>query len=238
MSRIRIALTLAVTATIAFMPLASEAQSESAFVGWVGLIATPVGAFTPVVSGKPASGKSLGLQARVSRWQFDVDDDNTTNIGLGVVLNRGRTRTVFELGASNVSGCGDCGMYMGGVDLHVDVAQQTSTSATYLLSVNPALGYGKPKEGDGSVLTLGLSVPMSASFNAGTSVRLVPFISPGLAASRLSSDGDSSNGSRAMLGGGLSIGGQQSPWIFTASARKVFLEETPTIYGIGLAFSR
>lgn len=238
MSRIRIALTLAVNAAIAFMPLVSEAQSEGAFVGWVGLIATPVGAFTPVVTGRPASGTSLGLQARASRWHFAANDDNTTNTSVGAVFNRGRTRTVLELGAANVSDCGDCGTYMGGVDLHVDVAQRSSTSATYLLSVNPALGYGKPKEGDGSVLTLGLSLPMSASFNSGSSVRLVPFLSPGFAASRLSSDGESSNGSRAMLGGGLSIGGQQSPWLVTASARKIFLEETPTIYGIGLSFSR
>lgn len=225
-------------AAIACAPLAIQAQSESAFVGWVGLVTTPVGAFAPVVTGRPLSGKSFGVQVRTSHWQFAADDDNTTNVGVGAVINRGRTRTVLEVGTINVSGCGDCGAYMGGVDVHVDLAQKTNKGATYLVSLNPALGYGKPEEGGGSAFTLGLSLPMSASFNTGSSVRLVPFVSPGLAGSKLSFEGESSNGSRAMIGGGVSLGGQKSSWLVTASARKVFLEESPTIYGLGFSFAR
>ena len=220
-------------------PLVAQAQSVSAIVGWAGLISTPVGAFAPVITGRPASGnRSFGLQVRTSQWQFAENDDNTRNIGVGGVFNRGRTRTVLELGMIQKKDCSDCDVFMAGVDMQVDVAQRSKGRTTYLVAINPALGYGKPSEGSGSALSGAFSVPVSASIKTGSSVRLVPFVSPGFGGARLSGEGESETGSRAMLAGGLSIGGQKSPWVVTASARKIFLEETPTIYGIGFAITR
>jgi hypothetical protein len=226
------------SAAIACAPLVTQAQSASAIAGWVGLVLTPVGAFAPVVTGRPVSGKSFGFQVRGSHWQFAEDDDNTRNIGIGGVLVRGRTRTVLELGTISKQGCSECGGFMAGLDFQVDLAHTSKGNATYLITANPALGYGAPKEGGGNVVTMGLSLPMSASFNAGSSLRFVPFVSPGFGGSRISAEGESQNGSRAMVGGGLSVGGQKAPWLVTLSARKIILEETPTIYGVGLTFGR
>ncbi len=221
------------------IPFAAHAQSESAFVGYAGLITTPVGGFTPVVSGKPNAGvKSTGLQLRVARWSFDGVDDNTTNIGAGLVLGRGRTRTVLEAGYLLSEGCNDCGIMMAGADLQYDLAQSTGSGATLVAMLNPAVGVGVPTEGGGSVVTVGLSLPLSASINAGTQLRVVPFVSPGFGFSWLSDSGDSQTGSRAMLGGGVSVGGQSSPLIVTVSARKIFLDGAPTIWGLGMGIAR
>ena len=230
---------LAAIAMLIATPLATHAQSESAFAGWVGLVMTPVGAFTPVVTGRPAAGnRSTGLQVRTSRWQFAEDDDNTLNIGVGGVLNRGRTRSVLEVGMIKQADCSECDVFMAGVDLTVDLAQKSSGSTTWLVGLNPAFGYANPKEGSGNALTGALSLPLSASINTGSSVRFVPFVSPGYGFSRISGEGESSTGSRGMVAGGVSIGGQKSPWLATISARKIFLDETPTIFGVGLAFAR
>ena len=226
-------------ATITCTPVVIHAQSESALVGWAGLVNTPVGAFAPVITGRPTSGnRSFGLQVRTSQWQFSEFDDNTRNIGLGAVLNRGRTRTVLELGAIKKKDCGECDVFMAGLDMRVDLAHSIKGRTTYLVAANPALGYGVPSEGSGNAFSIGLSVPVSASINAGSSVRLVPFLSPGYGGARFSGGGESETGSRAMLAGGLSLGGQKSAWLVTASARKIFLEEAPTIYGIGFTMTR
>ena len=221
------------------LPLAAHAQSESAFIGYAGLITTPVGGFTPVVSGKPNAGaRSTGVQMRVARWAFEGVDDNTTNIGAGFVLSRGRSRTVLEAGYLISEGCDDCGIMMAGADLQFDLAQSAGSGATLVAMLNPAVGVGIPTEGGGAVVTVGLSLPLSASINAGSQLRLVPFVSPGFGFSWLSDSGESETGSRAMLGGGVSLGGQTSPVLVTVSARKIFLDGAPKIWGLGFSMGR
>lgn len=218
-----------------------NAQSVSAVAGWVGLINTPVGALTPVVTGRTAaSSPGTGAQIRVSNWQPNNSDDNTTSLGLGLVVNQGRARTVFEVGYITRTGCDECGGYMGGIDMQLDLAQSSvaNGASSFMVALNPAVGVGVPEKGGSSVVTGGLSLPVSASVNAGANLRMVPFVSPGVSYSRFNGGGSSQTGSRAMVSGGLSVGSQRSAMLFTASARKVFIEDSPMIYGLGLVFAR
>ncbi len=65
---------------------------------------------------EPASGnRAFDLQVRTSQWQFSEYDDNTANIGIGGALNRGRTRTVLELGTIKKKDCGECDLVIAGV---------------------------------------------------------------------------------------------------------------------------
>lgn len=41
-----------------------------------------------------------------------------------------------------------------------------------------------------------------------------------------------------MLGGGVSLGSQTSPLLVTVSARKIFRDGAPTIWGLGLSMGR
>ena len=223
-------------------PLESRAQSESAVVGWIGLITTPLGAFTPHAPTSAAPrGTSIGVQARYSHWQFDADDDNTTNVGAGLVIRRGAVRSAIELGRRSVKGCGDCASLMGGVDVHVGLLDRPLGGPVEIgVAINPALGYGQPESGesDGNAIAGALSVPVSLSVGAGSGLRVVPFVSPGFGFARLSGGGESSTGSRAMLSGGLALAGANTPVQLTASARRIFLDGAPTILGVGISVGR
>lgn len=220
------------------LPHAASAQSENAFVGYFGLVFTPVGAFAPVVTGTLNAGATTkSVQLRVSTWQFDGADDRSTNIGAGLVLGRGRTRTALELGYIRNEQCSECGVLMAGADVQYDLAQSTGTSATLVAVLNPAFGMGIPTEGSGSVFTVRLGVPLSASISTGNSLRIVPFVAPGFGLSLITGSGDAETGYRATLAGGISLGSQSSPMLVSANVRKIFLEGSPTIYGLGVVFA-
>jgi len=238
---------VAAAAAVAVLPLVAHAQSEKAAVGRAALLFTPLGAFAPAAPVvKPASGGSaIGLQVRYSRWQFADDDDNTTNIGGGLVLQRGGVRTLIEIGRASKKDCEDCDNLMFGVDVNVPVfARSGGGENNLLLSLNPAFGYGKPNDSGSSVsaLAAALSVPMSASLAVSPSLRLVPFVSPGFGFGRLSfetgSAKDSETGSRAMVSGGVALAGATAPVQLTLSARRILIEDGPTVYGVAFAFTR
>ncbi|GLC25137.1 hypothetical protein [Roseisolibacter agri] len=235
--------TMLVACAIAAAPVTAAAQSESAIVAWIGLITTPLGAFTPYAPPTAAAppGTSVGVQARYSHWQFDADDDNTMNVGAGLVIRRGPVRTAIELGRTSVKGCGDCDHLMAGVDVHVGLLDRPLGGPVAMsVAINPALGFSRPGSSDDEFTALAgaLSVPVSLSVRAGNALRVVPFVSPGFGFARLSGGGESSTGSRAMLSGGLALAGTSTPVQLTASARRIFVEGTPTIVGVGIAVGR
>jgi hypothetical protein len=228
---------------VAAAPVQSHAQGESELAAWIGLITTPVGAFTPLApTPRSAQGRTpIGVQARYSHWQFDEDDDNTNNFGAGLVIGRGPVRAALELGWRTVKDCGDCGHVMGGVDVEVGLLERTLDGAVTLgVALNPALGFARPGNRGNEITTLAgaLSVPISLSIPAGAVLRVVPFVSPGFGVGRVSGGGESSTGSRAMLAGGLAVGGLRAPVQLTASARKVLIADSPTVLGLGLSLGR
>lgn len=228
----------AVFAVTLCLPVAAHAQPQRDVTGGVGLLYTPVGAFVPVVTGTPhAETRSTGLQLRASNWAFEGVDNRTTAVGAGLTLARGRSRTVLEVGYITTQRCADCGILLAGADVQVDLVRAAAGSSTIVAALNPAIGIGRPTEGSGYLSTVGLSLPLSASIDAGT-LRVVPFVSPGFGVSRASNDGESSTGSRGMLAGGVSLGGQTSPLLVTVGARKIFLDGAPTIFGVGVVLAR
>jgi hypothetical protein len=66
---------------------------------------------------------------------------------------------------------------------------------------------------------------------------VTPFLAPGVGFGRISGGGDSETGVRTMLGGGITVSGL-GPLQITASVRKVFLEEAPTLYGFAIGFGK
>lgn len=64
-----------------------------------------------------------------------------------------------------------------------DVIGYAGLVTTPVGAFTPVIGVGIPTEGGGSVVTAGLSLPLSASINAGTQLRVVPFVSPGFVVS-------------------------------------------------------
>ena len=216
----------------------ARAQSDNAIAGWAGLMVTPIGALSPVGPALPGDESAYRLHRREGHWQFAADDDNTHDVGAGIGFRRGRTRTTIELGYIHKTGCSDCDGFMAGADVDIPVVEAAPGSGGgFRMSLNPAVGYAHPNDGSGTALSAALSVPVSTSFKVGTSALIVPFVSPGIGYGHLSESGFSQGGSRYVLGGGVTIAGARSFTSVTISARKVFIEDSPTVYGVGFSFA-
>jgi hypothetical protein len=231
--RSRIGLVLAAAA--ALVPSSAFAQSESAIVGWVGLITTPVGAFAPVAVVPRATGVAgggVGVQARYSHWQFASDDDNTSNFGLGLVFGGSRARTTVEIGQKVTQDCSECSVTMLGADVHVALRPAPEGSEVSV-GLNPAFGVGKAD--DFTSVAVAVSLPVMLTVAAG-SWRVTPFVSPGAGFTWLSGSGESETGSRAMISGGVAFGGSRVQG--TLSARRILIEDGVTVFGLGISIGR
>ena len=113
--------TIAALFLLTGLPSQAQAQSSSAFAGWVSLVTTPVGAFAPsvYVAPPPTAERGWGAQARYGHWQFASDDDNTTNLGIGAAFPAGHGRLSIEVGRTTKKDCSDCDAYMVGSELQL-----------------------------------------------------------------------------------------------------------------------
>ena len=215
----------------------ADAQTISEIAGWGGLMVTPVGALTPMGPAIAADTAPYRFQMRYGHWQFDTDDDNTHNLGLGIGLRTGHARTTFEFGYSHKTDCSGCNSWMLGADVDIPLTPAPSGNAVgWRIALNPALGFAKPSDGSGSAASAAVSLPVSAALPMSQWI-LAPFVSPGYGYGRLSGDGDSEGGTRAMLAGGVTLASTQSQVRVTFSARKIFLEHAPTVFGLGFSFA-
>jgi hypothetical protein len=64
---------------------------------------------------------------------------------------------------------------------------------------------------------------------------VIPFISPGIGYGRVFAGGESAGATRNLLAAGISAARDGSTLRLTISARKIFIEGAPTVYGIGLS---
>ena len=129
---------------------------------------------------------------------------------------------------------------MGGIDLQLALAERTVGASTkFLLAVNPALGFGKSNEDGGYRSTaVGISVPMTASIYVGDSTRIIPFVSPGVSMTRLSSNGQADAASHGMVAIGVTMAAVEVPVQLTASMRKLFIRDAAPVFGFALSVSR
>ncbi len=238
---------LAAAALVLTVPVTATAQSDGAASGWFTLINTPGGAFAPMLEPYRAESgtrhTAVGGRFRVSHWQFASDDDNTTNYGGALVLRRGRAHVAFEVGLIRKQGCTDCGVTMGGVDLQLPLLTRAAGTGRFEVAVRPALGFARPDEDKGNALSLAVDVPLAWAIPVGQALRLTPFVAPGVGGGRVSGDGESRSGARAMLAGGLALQGARTPFSLTVGARRIFIDleggpSAPTIWGLGFTLTR
>jgi hypothetical protein len=215
-------------------PARASAQDAGDFAAFVALAFTPVGAFVPL----PPAGGSRGsaFVFRYGNLDLGGDDGSLHNFAVGgdIALQRGRLG--LTLGGTTCDGCD--GSIMAGVDYTAVLAQNVVSVA-----LRPALGFMKPLEGDGTALSLGLSLPIGVELSGATGPVFVPYLVPGFGFGRISGeDGfgedDSESGVRPMLGGGLAIAGRQSAFALHLGFQKVFIEEGEMTLGLGVSIGR
>ena len=237
---------VALAAAIVANPTLGAAQSDKAFVGWVGLMTTPVGALpTQLPVSLPGTAGTMALQARYGHWQFGSNDDNTNTFGLSGTFGGSRVKTTLELGYGTKTDCSDCNSVLGGVELGIPLVEprigSAATTGSLLgIALHPAVGVMKPigSDANGYALSAAAHLPIYTSLAVGKQIRLAPFVSPGYGVGYINGDGESESGWRAMLGGGAALSGLGSGLEITVSAHRVFIEDGATMYGIALRLWR
>lgn len=238
-NRVAVTVTVVLAAVAQVLrPAPGLAQSAEAYAGWVGLVSTPVGGLTPSAPG--SAPVRWGLQARWGHWQFAKDDDNTTNLALGVTFGLGRGRAAVEVGRQTKKTCQDCDGILLGLETEIPVVTPgAGEDRVVAVSINPAAGYmfETADESDFSSLGVAVRVPVSMNLSLGKTGSLVPFLSPGGGMGRLSSGGASKAGLRFLLGGGLGLR-MSSGLETTVSFSKIFIDRGATVFGVALGFAR
>jgi hypothetical protein len=219
---------------------------QNSVAGWVSLITTPSGAFSPAIDTRRTDDtqRETVVLLRYGRWRFVDQDNATNNYGGAVSFRTGDARTRLQLGGTTRAGCSDCGSVMAGADMTIPLAHDRGASASgfsggYDVAFDPGVGVMKPtgSRANGYALALSASLPMSTWFRVG-GARLVPFVAPGAGYGRITSDNESDSGFRMMLGGGIVVADLAPELQLTVGVNKIFIDQGPTVFGIGIAFGR
>ena len=231
-------------ATVAFATLAgvvqpAQAQEASDLAAFLGLSATPYGALPAVVSPSMTGNKGQVWDFRYGRFSFDGSDVTVNTFGAGGNFAVGaRGRLGIDVGYQT---CEDCdGSIMGGVDYNINLVQHrlgaAANSSSMIIGFRPAFGYGKPE--DASAMSLSAEFPISMTFKVGTRTHMVPFLSPALGWGRVSAEDESESGTKTVLGGGLGFTNVVGNVGLNIGFRKIFVEDAPTQWGLGMSWSR
>jgi hypothetical protein len=215
----------------------ASAQDAGDAAAFFALIGTPYGAL-PAVTSQANAG--FALDVRYGRYSIDAADLDVSTIGLGGNFNLAGGRMGVMLGRQTCKDC-DGANNMGGIDYNRSLMSApvgASTSTTFSLGVHPAFGYGKESEDELTAMSFAVDMPVALTIGTKSAMQVVSFLAPGFGYGRLSAGDESESGTRAALGGGiglLNVGGGLG---VNLGFRKIFLEEAPTQWGLGLSWSR
>lgn len=215
---------------------AIAAQSADEQAAYVALIYTPIGGLPPLPpvsdSSRRANGSGVSLLGRLGHMSRGQGTLTLTSYGAGVEVPHGRTRIGATLAYMSAS-CGpewagdsDCsGDIMVGGSIRTLITSRPlgeqeaprkgrrsssgGSDGTLLVGFEGAVGYS-PRQGE-TAMALAASLPTALALKSGT-VRILPFISPGVGYGRLSNvqfeddEIPTSHGAISlMIGGGVGL---------------------------------
>jgi hypothetical protein len=217
--------------TLLATPTTASAQDFGDVAAYIALNFTPLGGLVPLPP--PATG--AGRSAFVLRYgNLDLGEEDAGslhNFSIGADFATGRGRLGLTLGGTTCDGCD--GNIMAGLDYTVPLTQNVVSVA-----LRPAFGFSKPLDGDGTALSLGLSLPLGVEFSGATGPVFIPYIVPGFGFGRISGEADSESGTRAMLGGGFALAGREAPFAVHAGFQRVFIDDGEMTFGLGVSIGR
>ena len=237
--------TVAGVAMVAFASQAASAQvSEKDVAAYVALMATPHGALpavaSPTMTGAARSGAALDVRYGRYSVEAGAEDIAFNTIGLGGNFAVANGRMGIMLGRQS---CGDCDIStnMAGVDYNMSLFSRpvgASTTSSLNIGLHPAFGYAKPSEGEGSAMSVAVDVPVAFSVATKSGMQVVSFLAPGMGFGRADDGVEPLSGTRTTLGGGIGLLNIGQGLGVNLGFRKVFLEEAPTQWGLGMSWSR
>jgi hypothetical protein len=218
------------------------AQNVNAAVAYGALITTPAGALPPVLSNamllRPMTQADLAV-----RYGHISD--------AGVSLNTFDARVGFPLGTKAMFGVNagyqDASCNLGNCDSHFIAGANaegrlastmlgTGTEAAQLtIGLNGDAGFGKNNGATVFSFTGGLPI---ALVSRTPKALIAPFLTPAFGWGRASDNGLSQNGTRFLLGGGVTLQSTASPIGANFGFQRVFFDGGETVFGVSLVVGR
>jgi hypothetical protein len=228
--------------TVAFaIAIASPAPAQSADASaYAALLATPVGALPPMLSnamlGRPAVLPSLALQ--YGHISFRNATANTFGGQLAIPL-LARASIGVDAAYQNYS-CpnANCdGHFLGGLSAQVRLADLALGSyadvARITVGFDGEAGLGKSSGDNAYSLTAGVPI---ALVSGPPTIRVAPFITPGIGYGHLSGDTTSTGGARFILGAGIVFQSTMTGLGVHIGVQKVFITNGDTMLGVALTY--
>ena len=227
-----LALTLGV---IGATPAAAQSVSDAA--AYFALISTPQGALPPILS-EPMLGRvmrSMDVALRYGHVGLDGGSLNSFDVRLGFPMG---TRSMFGVNAGyqDVSCRGNCdGHFMLGANAEGRLTSSTvgsgADAAKLTVGLNGEVGLGKRDD----ITAVGFTAGLPVALLAGTpTLRIAPFLTPGLGVGHASINGDGETGVRFLLGGGVTFESLTSGIGANVGFQKVFINHGKTMFGLSL----
>jgi hypothetical protein len=219
-------------------PAFSRAQTPAEVATYLSVMRTPAGALAPILSNtlldRVQNGASLALRyGNLASGDFNVASNAFAVTG---VLPAGLGSTVDLTAGVITSDCTDCKAELmlgagGDIRLMGSTLGNTSTSPMFTLSLDGEIGYS---HGDpGSFVSGYVGAPL-ALVQRGTGMQFAPFLTPGFAIGQVSANGNSTNGSGIMIGGGLGIYNAESGLVINVGAQHSFMNGARNTLGINV----
>jgi hypothetical protein len=237
LSTLRIALALGVTTNA--LPLAAQDASDSA--AYRALTQTPIGALAPWASASltGVARRGVAFTARYGLMSYS-DDKFIHNVGVTAELPVGPGRLGVTGGYYNpVCGNDTCpGHFMAGASYSGSLVSAALGRPSSRGSVNVGLdlSVGVAKPSDGTLLAAAASVPLSLVPD-GHTVRIFPFVAPGLGVGHGPVNGRNEDGLRGTFAAGVGLLGWEGRFGMTAALSRVFLKDGNWLAGIGLTWN-
>lgn len=215
------------------------AQSNGDAAAYAVLIATPQGALPPILSSPMLY--SIQPQPRLGvRYGHIAFNTASANTFAGDVNFAAGSRTVIGVTAGyETYTCDGCeGHFLAGARAEGRLTSAplgTGSDASLLtVGLDGEMGFAKPRGSTALSITTGLPVALVAG---GPTLKLAPFLTPGLGWGRVTSSGNSDSGTRFLLGGGVAIRSTRHSLGANFGFQKVFIDNGETMFGVNLTFA-
>jgi hypothetical protein len=218
------------------LPALARAQTPSESAMYHSVMRNPAGALAPMLTStlldRAQNGASLALRyGNLGSGDFNAASNTFAVTGL---LPAGLGASVNLTGGVITTDCTGCKAELmlgigGDMRLLGSSMGSTASSPLFTLSLDGELGYSN--RDPGSFVSGYVGVPM-ALVPRGNGMQFVPFLTPGFAVGRVSSNGLSTSGSGLMIGGGLGIYNSLTGVVVNVGAQHSFINGARNTIGI------
>ena len=229
---------LAVVASSMVVASPLAAQSEQDVIAYFTLIQTPQGGLPPVLS-NAMLGRSMPSPDLSFRYgHISTVGTDFNNLGATLGIPAGDKAMVGITAGVEALSCGGCkSHFIAGANAEGRLASSLlgtgSDAARLNIGLNGEFGFGRPQGTTLVSLSAGLPVSLVAG---GPTLKIAPFLTPGIGWGRASDNTGSENGTRFMLGGGVAVQSTTSSIGANFGFQKVFITGGDIMFGINVTF--